>query len=60
MYDNQEDLPLDKVLKVLLNKKTDLVFYPGNVGDICGPGANRNLVIGEPLALVIAGRTQAL
>jgi hypothetical protein len=54
-------IPFDEVLEMLLNKEPNLVFYPRDVGGICGPSASaRDLVVGEALTLVVAGRTKAL
>lgn len=53
-------LPFNEVLKVLLDQEADLVLYPWDVGDICGPGTDWHLVVGEPFTLVVAGRTVAL
>jgi len=51
--------PLDEVFKVLLDQETDLVFDPGNGGDICGPCSGWHLIVFETCALVVAGRTKA-
>lgn len=53
-------LPVNEIFEMLLNKEADLVFDPGDVGDVGWPGTDGDLVIGKALTLVVTRRTQTL